>query len=85
MKMDANVLDWEPHSALFVPDNDPLVFYDAIAELSKEHLGPAGHLYFEIHENLGSAVMNLLKEKGFQPELKKDMQQKERMVRAVKR
>jgi release factor glutamine methyltransferase len=82
-EMKANVLKYEPPAALFVPDNDPLVFYKAIAEFGKEHLNTAGTIYCEIHESLGEAVVHLFNSYGFTTELKKDMQQKNRMVKAV--
>ena len=78
-----NVLDHEPHTALFVKDNDPLVFYRAIAEFGKEHLHKGGSIYCEIHEDMGSSVDELFQSYGYRTELKKDMQQKERMIRAV--
>lgn len=81
-EMQPNVLNYEPHTALFVPDNDPLRFYKAIAAFGKTHLSPGGSIFLEIHENLGDAVSNLLKSQGYLTELKKDMQQKDRMVRA---
>ena len=81
--MQANVLEYEPHSALFVPDDDPLVFYEAIAEFGKTRLHPGGKLYVEIHEDLGSSVVMLFKKHGYsEVVLKKDLQGKDRMVRA---
>lgn len=80
--MHANVLNHEPHLALFVPDNDALKFYKAIAHFAKKRLHANGLLYFEIHEDLGEAVVALLESEGYQAELKKDMQGKERMVKA---
>jgi release factor glutamine methyltransferase len=82
-EMQPNVLDYEPHTALFVPDNDPLLFYSAIAVFGKTHLNPGGTIFLEIHENLGEAVSTLLKSQGYQTKIKKDMQGKNRMVRAV--
>lgn len=81
-EMQSNVLNYEPPTALFVPDNDPLLFYHAIAEFGKKHLNTGGTIFLEIHENLGEAVSNLLESQGYLTELKKDMQQKDRMVRA---
>ena len=81
-EMQPNVLNYEPHTALFVPDNDPLLFYHAIAEFGKTHLNTGGTIFLEIHENLGEAVSTLLTSRGYQTELKKDMQDKDRMVRA---
>lgn len=80
--MDPNVLQYEPHTALFVPDNNALLFYKAIAELGKSHLDQNGTLFFEIHEDLGLAIMDLLAKAGYQAELKKDMQGKDRMIKA---
>ena len=82
--MQANVLDYEPSVALFVPDRDPLLYYRAIARFSKRHLSENGKLYLEINENLGKEVMVLLKDEGFlEIILKKDMQGKDRMVRCI--
>ncbi len=80
----ANVLQYEPAIALFVPDEDALVFYKAIAVFAKSHLGQNGQLFFEINEALGAAVCTLLEEHGFTAvELRKDLQGKDRMVKAV--
>lgn len=80
-----NVLDHEPHLALFVPDNDPLLFYRKIAQFAQQHLQPAGKIYFEINRSLGKQCMDLLSEIGFQNiELRKDISGNDRMVRAVK-
>lgn len=83
LQMRPNVLNYEPATALFVPDNDPLVFYKAIADFGKDHLLKNGVIYTEIHKDLGSAVVELFESKGYSTELKKDMQENERMVRAV--
>jgi release factor glutamine methyltransferase len=80
--MQPNVLQYEPGSALFVPDNDPLVFYKSIAEFGKQHLNNGGAIYFEIHEDLGEAVVDLLKSNGYTIQIKKDMQQKDRMIKS---
>ena len=82
-QMQANVLQYEPATALFVPDNDPLVFYKAIAEFGKTHLNKAGCIYTEIHEDLGEATMAIFQSAGYTTELKKDMHQKDRMIKAV--
>jgi release factor glutamine methyltransferase len=83
-QMHANVLKYEPSLALFVPDNDPLVFYDAIAKFGTTHLHNAGCIYFEIHESLGKEVVDLLEKYQYSDiELKKDLQGKDRMVKAV--
>jgi len=81
-QMQPNVLKYEPGIALFVPDNDALLFYKAITRFAKQHLTTDGNLYFEIHEDLGNDTMDLLQSEGFLPELKKDMQQKDRMIRS---
>lgn len=78
-----NVLDNEPHLALFVEDNDPLVFYDRIADLAKVHLQKGGFLFFEINQYLGKETVELLEDKGFQNiELKKDLFGNDRMIKA---
>lgn len=81
--MQPNVLKYEPHTALFVPDNDALIFYKAIAEFGKDHLNTGGAIYTEIHEDTGGNVSTVFKSKGYSTELKKDMQGKERMLKAV--
>ena len=81
-QMQPNVLNYEPPTALFVPDNDPLVFYKAIAVFGKTHLSPKGTIYCEIHENLGSPVEEIFSSSGYTTELKKDMQQKDRMIKS---
>jgi release factor glutamine methyltransferase len=78
-----NVLAWEPHLALFVPNEDPLVFYDAIARFAQEKLRPGGSIFVEIHEDLGAQTKALFELKGFAAEVKKDFQGKDRMVKAV--
>ena len=80
--MASNVVDHEPAEALFVPEDDALVFYKAIAVFAPEHLNEKGNIYLELHENLGKQVQNLFNEAGYKTELKKDMSGKERMLRA---
>lgn len=63
--MEANVLDYEPHVALFIPDDDPLLFYRAIAAYALEHLTPGGSLYFEINEAYHAETASLLRKAGF--------------------
>jgi len=83
-QMSDNVLKWEPHLALFVPDEDPLLFYREIAEKSSKALNPNGLLYFEINEKFGKEIVKLLEDFGFvNIELKKDINDKDRMVKAV--
>lgn len=82
-EMMSNVLDYEPHLALFVPDNDPLIFYRAIADYALQHLKNEGFLYLEINEHLGNETLELLKERGFiNFELRQDLRGKDRMIRA---
>jgi len=83
--MDRNVLDFEPHSALFVPDKDPLVFYRALIKLSKIILNPGGKLYFEINENMGSRLLKLLSSNGYgNTEIIKDLNGKDRIIKGIK-
>ncbi|MCK4662330.1 MAG: peptide chain release factor N(5)-glutamine methyltransferase [Bacteroidales bacterium] len=82
--MKANVLEFEPHSALFVPDTNPLIFYETIADFAIKYLKNNGKLYFEINELLSTETIQLLKRKGFaKTELKKDINGKFRMIKAV--
>jgi release factor glutamine methyltransferase len=81
----ANVLHHEPHLALFVADDDPLVFYRAIAACGKKRLYTSGAIYVETHENTAQAIAELFKNEGYvNVEIRKDMQGKERMVKALK-
>ncbi|MEP6700624.1 MAG: peptide chain release factor N(5)-glutamine methyltransferase, partial [Bacteroidota bacterium] len=80
--MQPNVLAYEPVTALFVPDNDPLIFYKAIAEFGKKKLNQMGSIYTEIHEDLGKATTEVFRLAAYTTELKKDMQQKDRMIRS---
>jgi release factor glutamine methyltransferase len=83
-EMDANVMAYEPDIALFVPDADPLRFYNKVGEIGQTQLAAGGHLYFEIHESKGQQVLDLLRGQGYQHLiLKQDMQGKDRMVRAT--
>src|SRR6218665_96184 len=76
-----NVLDHEPHLALFVDDHDALIFYRKITELAQKNLSPNGALYFEINQYLGKEMMDLLEQHGFQQmELRKDIYGNNRMV-----
>ena len=80
--MELQVTNHEPNIALFVPDEDPLIFYRAIARLAKIHLSTNGQLFFEIHYDQGDAMIALLDEMHFHAELRTDMFGKDRMVRA---
>ena len=76
-----NVLNNEPHMALFVEDNNPLVFYNKIAELAKNHLTKNGTLFFEINQYLGKETVELIKLKGFNKiQLKKDVFGRDRII-----
>ena len=83
--MASHVIEYEPENALFVPDKTPLLFYERIAIFAKEHLSQSGMLFFEIHEDFGSEIIRLLKGYGFETELKKDLQNKDRMIKATLR
>jgi len=78
-----NVLEYEPHLALFVEDNDALIFYKKITEYALSHLKKDGTLYFEINQYLGEETVSLIKNLGFQTvELRKDMSGNDRMIKA---
>jgi len=78
-----NVLNHEPHLALFVENNNPLIFYDKIADFATNHLNKNGKLFFEINQSLGKEVCTLLKEKEFTKiTLKQDLFEVNRMVKA---
>jgi release factor glutamine methyltransferase len=82
--MAANVLEHEPHLALFVEDHDPLIFYRVIAQQGKKYLKKGGRLYFEIHEELAESVVQLLEKENYHSvEVRQDLQGKNRMVKAV--
>lgn len=77
-----NVLDYEPHLALFVEDNDALIFYRKIADLAKKNLLENGQLYFEINQYLGKEMAGLLEEMNFKSiELRKDIYDNDRMIK----
>ncbi len=83
--MTANVTDFEPHLALFVEDNDPMVFYEAIADFAREKLSVNGKIFVETHENQSANVKKLFSVKGFSGvEIRKDMQGKERLLKATR-
>ncbi|MDR2954098.1 MAG: peptide chain release factor N(5)-glutamine methyltransferase [Prevotella sp.] len=82
--IERNVLDYEPHSALFVPDDKALLFYDKIADIALELLHPSGKLYFEINQVKGQDTVRLLQDKGFKDvTLFQDLNMNDRMVQAV--
>jgi release factor glutamine methyltransferase len=79
--MKANVLDYEPHQALFVPDEDPLLFYKAIASKGKTLFKPSGKVFLEINENFGQEVKRLFDHSGFKKvRVKKDLDLKDRIL-----
>ena len=83
-EMQPNVLNFEPHMALFVPTGDALLFYRAIAHFARKRLYANGSIYLEVHEALGDKVRELFRAEGYeQVELKKDMQGKDRMLKVV--
>jgi release factor glutamine methyltransferase len=80
-QMHKNVTDFEPHAALFVPEDDPLIFYKTIADFGMKNLAPNGLLFFEINESYGKEIAELLTAKGFKNiELRKDMSGRDRMI-----
>jgi len=83
--MSPNVLNYEPHNALFVSDDDPLVYYRAIMEFSQQRLSPDGKIYFEINEELGSEVYDLVEQYDYEEiRIIKDINGKERILAAWK-
>ena len=84
-EMAPNVVEFEPRGALFVPNNNPLLFYECIADLADKALNNSGLLFFEISSRKGAEVVGLLRRKGFRNiELRKDMSGNNRMVKALK-
>lgn len=80
--MSSNVLDFEPHLALFVENDTPLIFYEAIANFAKNNLKETGKLYFEINEHYGEEVRLMLEDKDFKEvTILKDINEKDRMVK----
>ncbi|UUC45609.1 peptide chain release factor N(5)-glutamine methyltransferase [Flavobacterium cerinum] len=81
-----NVLDFEPHLALFVEDHDPLLFYRKITQLATKNLNRNGLLFFEINQYLGKEMEDLLQEYAFENiELRKDIYENDRMTKAVRK
>ncbi|PID93756.1 MAG: protein-(glutamine-N5) methyltransferase, release factor-specific [Bacteroidetes bacterium] len=84
-QMNDNVLAYEPHSALFVEDDNPLIFYIAIADFAKKYLNDKGKIYLEINENLGQETLQMLSDKGFvNLQLLQDINGRDRMAVAEK-
>ncbi len=85
-KMQENVLDYEPELALFVEDKNPLILYKKIAALAIKFLNENGKLFFEINTKFGKETIEMLADIGFvNIELKKDMNDKDRMIKAIKK
>ncbi|RYY36582.1 MAG: peptide chain release factor N(5)-glutamine methyltransferase, partial [Sphingobacteriaceae bacterium] len=83
-QMHTNVTGFEPHTALFVPQDDALLFYKSIADFGLKNLQPGGLLFFEINESYGKETVDMLVDKGFKDiELRQDMSGRDRMVKAV--
>ena len=83
-KMQANVLQYEPHLALFTADKEPLLFYKEIGNLAAKSLNCGGKLYFEINEQYGAGILEMLSKIGFVDiALKKDINDKDRMIKAI--
>ena len=80
--MQEQVLNFEPSIALFVSNEDPLIYYKAIAKIGKQNLSKNGQLFFEIHYNQGKAILALLDELNYHAELRQDSFGKNRMIRA---
>ena len=83
--LDKNVMLHEPHLALFVPQNDPLLFYRKIFLFAKEHLAKRGKIFMEVHEEYAKETSAIFNGDNYLTEIKKDMQGKERMVIVSKR
>ena len=81
--MHPNVVDYEPHTALFVPNEESLIFYSALAEFGKHRLYENGNIYAEIHEDMGKEAIDLFEKEGYTVELRKDIQGKDRMIKAA--
>ena len=84
--MERHVTEWEPHTALFVPDDDALRFYRAIAEIGKtDALLPGGHIYVEINQALGKETVELFESYGYKEvTLRKDIYGNDRMIKGIK-
>ena len=83
--MRPNVIDWEPHMALFVEGSDPLLFYHRIAELGLMKLSERGQVFVEIQETMSDAVVSLFRARGYREiEARRDLSGRDRMVKARK-
>ena len=83
--MNINVREWEPHTALFVPDDNPLIFYKAIVDFAQRSLRTGGRLYCEIYEHYAEPMLQMAEERGLPDgEVMMDMMDKPRMIRWTK-
>ena len=80
--MDPHVVDHEPKEALFVPDNDPMLFYRAIAGFAHANLNPDGQVFVEVHERFGEETADVFRKWFKNVEIRKDINGKDRMIRA---
>lgn len=78
--LDKNVVQFEPHLALFVPQNDPLIFYKKILSFADKHLTAKGKIFLEVHENFAKETAAIFTNKNYEVQVKLDMQGKERML-----
>ncbi|PIB37798.1 peptide chain release factor N(5)-glutamine methyltransferase [Maribacter sp. 4G9] len=86
IEMSKNVISYEPGNALFVPDDDPLIFYRGVADFASKHLKPNGMLYLEINQYLCADTCQLVRDYDFENiELRKDMFGNDRMIKAIKK
>ncbi|MEI9933810.1 MAG: hypothetical protein WDM71_02945 [Ferruginibacter sp.] len=82
-KMQKNVINYEPHQALFVPDETPLLFYKKIASFGKEHLTKEGKIFIEVHEDYANQTAELFSKLYQHVEIKKDTFGKDRMIQVM--
>jgi release factor glutamine methyltransferase len=84
--MKKNVLKYEPHDALFVPDSDPLIFFRTILEFARSGLKSGGNIFFEINERFGKQMIQLLEKFNYHHIiLRKDINNKDRMIKGTKK
>ncbi|MDB5222031.1 MAG: prmC [Chitinophagaceae bacterium] len=83
-KLAKNVVEYEPHAALFVANGDPFIFYKKIGSFAEKHLNKKGEIFVEVHEDYASAVQQIFAQKEFKTEIRKDIYGRERMIKAYK-
>lgn len=83
-KLAKNVVEHEPHLALFVNDNDPFIFYRKIAAFAEQHLKENGNVFVEVHEDYAKEVQQIFEKKNFRAKIKKDIYGRERMIKVCK-